>query len=275
MRFRQSAAAMIAVFGMAHPVWSEAPPEDANDVVRGLSKSIYTAGELTGGDQEEWTVLELESVRALEAVAASDKSAFLKTDKHGRTPLINAAANGLYPLVRAILDSPQTQQDLNATDDDGLTAYHHALLSLNIHLQVCAPDANNPFALVPFYVSMPYYLDRNPYPKVLKALQDAGADTSQDAAKSYWLENCPNQSPRQREMVSETTDLFATLSTIQLELETAAKRQKVEEGIEILELVMRPSIEAGKATQDELDSAIETLYREAGLTPPSTLQDNK
>lgn len=44
MRFRQCAAAMIAVFGLAHPVWSEASTEGANDVVRELSKSIYIAG---------------------------------------------------------------------------------------------------------------------------------------------------------------------------------------------------------------------------------------
>ena len=180
---------------------------DADAVLRSFAEDLYAAGEKTGGNPADWAALE---ARALAGLADTPDSL---TDRgpDGRTPLMVAAANGYVFAVQWLLARPQVRADLEARDDNGLSAWDLAQLALRQTAFACRPKAENAAVVVPVAVALPYYLDRQPYPKIATALADAGADTDDAALRAYWLSVCPRAAPDLRQAISNGAPILPAL----------------------------------------------------------------
>ncbi len=78
----------------------------------------------------------------------------------------------------------------------------------------CNPTTfTDPFTFVPLVVTQPYYTEsaENPYRRVRRSLQNAGAKTSLDKAKQLWQDTCKLQSERTRVKVQNSNDLLETV----------------------------------------------------------------
>lgn len=122
----------------------------------------------------------------------------------------------------------------------------------------------NPFRLVPFTVTQPYYSDRDPYPAIRAQLSAAGAGTDIAPLKTFWLETCSNDDPKLRAAVADATP--STLFAILLEGQRRALIQncqtKVREKNEVLREMFAERFEKQPQKKQAFDDALAEQLRE-------------
>lgn len=192
-------------------VASDQTPQSAFDVISGFSNDIYVIGELNGGNEKDWAEKEATAAQnMIRALHSYDTVQHVK-DKNGRTPLHYASRRGFHFLVEIILNHEIGVGWINAQDRYGLTPYALSQLAIADTLLFCHPEIKNPFVLVPYLVTRPYYENRDPYPKIHKLLLAHNANPVPDDAKAYWLNNCSQKDDDLRNKVTTTSDLYTTL----------------------------------------------------------------
>jgi hypothetical protein len=122
-----------------------------------------------------------------------------------------AAANGYGFAVQWLLSRPEVRADIDARDDNGLSAWDLGQLALRQTAFACRPKAQNDAVAVPVMVGLPYYLDRQPYPQIADALADAGAETRTAELRAYWLSVCPRAAPDLRAAIADGAPVLPTL----------------------------------------------------------------
>jgi hypothetical protein len=127
------------------------------------------------------------------------------------TPLMLAAANGYGFAVRWILGREAGRATLGRRDQDGLTALDLARLAVRQTALACRPRADGRGVEKPLLTTLAYYLDRRPYPSVVRALVDAGAGAGPARARAHWLAVCPGAPPDLRARVDRGAALQRTL----------------------------------------------------------------
>lgn len=180
---------------------------DAFEVLSGFADRIYAAGETDGGSPETWDLMERNALDRLRDARGSLTAA----NGDGRTPLMVAAANGYGFAVAWLLTDAGVRDTLNARDRDGLSARDLAQMAMRQTAQACAPKIDNPFILVSLLVTLPYYIDRQPYPEILHALDQAGAEAGDDALRAHWLRLCPEAEPGLRARIAGTAPVQRSL----------------------------------------------------------------
>lgn len=166
------------------------------------------------------------------------------------------------------MDDDRFRAQINMPDKEGLTAYEHAQLALPETLIACHPAIENPFVLVPFMVQLPYYDNRQPFGKITGLLEQAGAVTDVDRARSWWLEKCSNTDSDARDRVEETQNLYGSLSTIGLVHKTRMLKRDVEKHVEIYRMLIESWPAEKRPTPEELRKRVRKFYSDAGLQSP-------
>lgn len=257
--------------GALFPLAARAQQEEetAHRVIRSLHQSIYREAELEGGSPEAWSKMEDDAVSALAELAAQNAELLIVANAKGELPLTLAARLGYAPVVKELLRHPKVLAAIGQKDDQGLDAYARASLAQRTTLQACHPEMENPFALVPFYVTQPYYDHRQPYRQILNMLHEAGAPNTQLEAKTYWLKTCTNSDPTSRQAVEEAQNLSETLVELQKSIHLERQYADVEKSAKIFRELFEPRVKSGKMSEEELAQLIDQLYLEKGLTPPN------
>ncbi|MBB5759593.1 ankyrin repeat protein [Methylorubrum rhodinum] len=178
----------------------------ADRVIKDIQQKIYILGEVNGGNPEEWGKAEQMAVSALREIARSSPSSLNERNSNGQTPLMSAAQMGLAPIVEELLTSPDVRNNLDIKGPAG-TAWQQSMLAIRQSMPSCYPQIRNPFVFVDIVVTQPYYLDRNPYPRIRQLLEDAGADHDMEAARESWMNLCTTQSPNTKKVMTDTSDV--------------------------------------------------------------------
>ncbi|MBO9478882.1 hypothetical protein J7382_15145 [Shimia sp. R11_0] len=118
-------------------------------------------------------------------------------------------------------------------------------------------------------VTQPYYEARKPYPEILTLLEEAGADPSQETARTLWLKNCSNPSTEHQQAIATSSNLPQTLADIRHDVDRQAKLQEIRESADLLREIFAPRVQSGKMSQQELDAEIAKLYAQSGFEPPT------
>jgi len=252
---------------------NQAHPTSAHDVIRHLDRSLYVMAEQTGGSPAQWDMAESDALSAMRHVIRTAPETLTTPDKKGRNPLTRAVTRGYTDLVELLLQQPQAISVINHKGTDGLDAYDHALLAFSMTLVACRPDTENPFTLVPYLVTQPYYADRDPFPKIKALLADAGADTGEDHARQTWLAYCTNEHPQDRQDVRASTDLQATMFAVQARATQRNKRSEIEASVATYREIFEPWVDSGRLSAKQFETDIANLYRDAGLDPPESKDD--
>lgn len=249
--------------------------QNASPLHRLISKHqnhLYVIGERTGGSPDEWLNAEATILASIRTEISANPQSLTLRNKKGDTPLITAAGLGYAGLVEELLSHDAVKAEIDATDQNDMNAYDAALLSSRASLLACHPTLENPFAFVPFMVTLPYYHDRDPYPRIAKALIAAGAKASDEKAKSRWLESCSNTDPAARKAVADSDDLIQTLDELNrqaLARKTQGDRDQIDEQVKILREIFGPRVKSGEMKAEELENLVAGLYRQAGFEPPA------
>ncbi|MBT8458762.1 MAG: hypothetical protein KJN60_03740 [Boseongicola sp.] len=132
----------------------------------------------------------------------------------------------------------------------------------------CHPDMDNPFVLVPFFVKLPYYAHRKPYPRIHKLLIEAGADTSSRSAKEFWLSRCSQSDAAVRTNVEYSEDLYSTLTEVSLAVGREKQLKDLEDRVELFRELIQLMPAATRPSSFELEQQIQQMYRDEGFEPP-------
>ena len=243
-------------------------PKSGLEALTQFTRTIYVIGEKTGGSPEEWLLAEQQLIANLDALRASNALDLAETDKSGKTLLMRAAAEGVLPAVTWVLDhsSALPPDFLDLRDENGLSAFAHAVLGQRQTLLACHPDMErmNPFRLVPFTVTQPYYKDRDPYPATQAQLSAARAGTDIAPLKTFWLEACSNDDPKLRAEVADATP--STLFIVLLEGQHRALIQncqtKVRETNEVLREMFAERFEKHPQEKQAFEDALAEQLRD-------------
>jgi len=267
LALRYVLSSLLALLLLAQSGFSQSS-DDVFGVISKFSGDLYTLGEWNGGSEAEWTQLEQSSADKLKlALAGMDQDADLLNAK-GRTPLHQASALGFGHLVEVMLQDDRLLALLDTQDQDGLTAFEHALLAMKENLLACHPRAENPFVLVPYYVTLPYYEVRQPYTKVQALLQSAGAKAGSETAKEVWAARCTQDDEDARAQVSDAVNLYATLKEISQNERDAALLAELEKQADLYRELIQTLSGASRPSAEEVKLFIDQLYRDKGFEPP-------
>jgi hypothetical protein len=165
------------------------------------------------------------SAEDVERAAADQITALIRTsaghlslteqDFRGRTPLMLATSGGYALVVDALLADPSVRLGINAPDRYGETAWMLASFAPTATLVACQPGMltqDRYWLLQPYLLRMGHKL-RNKgvaLARIVRALEAAGAERTQEAGKRAWLQRCPNTSAELRQALQEG-DLMQTL----------------------------------------------------------------
>jgi hypothetical protein len=122
---------------------------------------------------------------------------------------------------------------------------------------------------VPYYVTLPYYEVRQPYPKVQALLQSAGAKAGSDTAKEVWAAWCTQDDEDARAQVGDAADLYATLKEISQNERDAALRAEIEKQADLYRELVQNLSGASRPSAEEVKLFIDQLYRDKGFEPPA------
>ncbi|MEP4037265.1 hypothetical protein [Pseudophaeobacter sp.] len=169
--------------------------------------------ERTGGSDQGWKAAETALLEKWQHLSSMAQLKPLDTDEKGRNLLMQSAAKGYGFAVAYLLSLPELREIIDLRDAKGLSAYDMAQLANTQTLLACHPDQEkmNPFVLVPFLVTQPYYTSRAPFPEITRMLAQAGATEDLTAARRFWLETCSNKDAKLRARVNTTTALHEEL----------------------------------------------------------------
>ena len=183
-------------------------------VIDALVNRIYVLGE-TKGEADEMIAAEAKAAEEIRLYLASGATeGLLSKDKSGRSALSTAAYMGYPNIVAALLISDLVKEHINDADESGITPWIASVMSMRQSAWSCNPKIfEDPFKFVPMLVTQPYYLSTkpSPYKKVRDLLEQAGASSSMEQAKSVWLTNCKLQSDEGRDKVQRSMDMQKTV----------------------------------------------------------------
>lgn len=170
---------------------------------------------------DDWTAqrqAEAEVAGKISALIAATPGApeLTAPDARGRTPLIRATLWGYARVVEALLTDASVQASINVKDKDGLSAWMAAQYARPLTLAACHPQALAAEALPllrPHLRRMNYFTTQSPtaFDRIRALLAAAGAAPELDAAKAYWLAQCPGHDPALAPAITASEDLMATL----------------------------------------------------------------
>jgi hypothetical protein len=204
-------------------------PRTPYQIVTQLGDKMYTTGETSGSVQNFQAVIEQARQEIQDyAAAGGDPAAFVEKGPHGTTPLLIAATEGYADIVVELLKNKRVAASVNDVDEYGFSAWTYANFAWDMAVWVCNPNTlNDPHKFVPKWVEQAYYIGgaEHPYQKTRRVLEAAGAKTDMAATKQFWLDTCKLATPENRQKVTESRDLLATLET---------------EGTQILAVRMQP-----------------------------------
>lgn len=178
----------------------------AEIIIKDIQQKIYHLGEVNGGNPEEWGKAEQAAVSALREIAGSSPSSLNERNSRGQTPLMSAAQMGLAPIVEELLTFPDVKNNLEIRSEAG-TAWQQSMLAIRQSMLSCYPQIENPFVLIDIVATQPYYLDRNPYPRIRQLLEAAGADHDMEAARKSWMNLCTTQNSDTKKAMTHTADV--------------------------------------------------------------------
>ncbi len=186
-------------------------------VINALVNRIYVIGE-TKGEAAEMIAAEATAATEIRAYLVSGATeGLLPKDKANRSPLSAAAYMGYPNVVAALLTSDLVKEHINDADETGITPWIAAVMSMRQSAWSCNPKIfEDPFRFVPMLVTQPYYLSGrpSPYKKVRDLLEQAGASSSMEQAKTVWLTNCKFQSDEGRDKVQRSADMQKTVQLL-------------------------------------------------------------
>ena len=248
-------------FNIAFAQSSDGKSETLFEIMKQFSNAIYQMAERNGGSVAQWNAAEANTLKKLEDISLESKHLLAARNKKGQTLLMMASYLGYSFIVDFLVQAPAVYQEINAVDDDGLTAYDHGSLAIKQTLMACHPKLENPFVFIPFVVTQPYYKDRSPYQKILESLKKFNGAPNQDVARIFWLKNCTNDDADTLRQVKISPNLLETL----LIANHKVLFKKEEEKIEKLRSDIQKLVDTGVFKQEEADKYIEKRLRELNV----------
>jgi len=222
-----------------------------------FANDIYVLGEQTGGSPPEWDRAEAELIKKLTVLQGQGRLDLSASGENELTLLAAASLRGYAFAVKWLLDKTAAIETLERPDKNGLAPYQYAVFSQRPTLRACHPVIENPFALVPFLVVLPYMANRYPYPKIMAMLEAAGADLDVSALRRFWLETCSNPDENLRKKIAETTELREALLLATLEVGRQECRDRENEAAAFFE-EMFGGDEMSAKQRKEVDAAMAT-----------------
>jgi len=202
--------------------------DDCWNLLKKLADKMYVIGETTG---------KIESFRSEETIAAyhvlalreSNPESLIQENESGQTPLMAAATLGYARVVNELLRDPLVRNNINKKDKRGMTALDHARFAKRQAIWACNPSIfENPFAFVPYYVTKEYYDTESPYQKISEKLKAAGANSNEEASKTFWLDACSGATEDSKTRVAQSQDMLSEVLKLGGEVfdDYTAKKQK-------------------------------------------------
>jgi hypothetical protein len=225
----------LSIFGLMDCVMATDALKTPHQIIAKLRDRMYVVGE-TSGQFDRYVKAEAEAVQQIRDFASNkgEKAAFIEKNNIGQTPLMVAAFKGYSEVIAELLRQQNVKDSIDDVNPKGMTAWTYANFALGQSMWSCNPTAfDNPFVFVPLFVTQPYYTEasENPYKKVRRLLEAAGAKADMPQAKQMWLEMCKLQDDSTREKVESSDDLLeAVLSdgAEKLKAFTIRQREKME-----------------------------------------------
>jgi len=231
------------------------------EVIKWFGNALYRMAETEGGNPEQWRDLEAKALSKLNKVISENPDSLTQPGRNKATPLTLAAARGYAFFIREMLKHPDIRSTLDRRDGSGMSAADHALIALRQSVFACSPEAlNNPFAMIPIIVVLPYYEQFNPYQKVVEILADAGAYAEPDRAKAHWLKTCKSADPATVEVISESNQLQTDL--IRLGKVAVLDFQRHQKEQEIQKIIQRMEKDEGEKFSEERKDQLMKLLKE-------------
>lgn len=209
-------------------------PENIEELLNWLGNQIYVAAEKTGGNPEKWSNFQSEALAKYEKIIAETPEALTARNENDQTPLQLATIRGYDFLTLRMLQEESVRSSIDHKDINGLTARDHAILALRLSLFACNPKAmENPFALIPLLVTLPYYNYYKPFAKISNELSKFENNIDDENARTYWLNKCKLASPSTNEIVLESTNLQSDLINLGKKVFLDKQLQEYEKKMEI------------------------------------------
>lgn len=228
----------LAVLALPSAAAADSAVRAPSAVVAALADRIYAIGETTGS-AADMIAAEKSAADEIRRHIASGASDGLLTNAKGQlSPLHDAAYMGYPNVVEALLTAAPVRQQLDKTDERGMTPRIAATLSLRQAALACNPALfENPWSFIPMLVTQPYYVDNpdNPYARTAAILDKAGARLDTAQAKAAWTVICKNQLESTRAQIAASTDLQRTtqqLGTTELNKKLIELQEKAAAGRE-------------------------------------------
>lgn len=180
-----------------------------------LQRRMYVVGETTGRF-EDLAAAELRAAADIRRWVNGFQGFLVERNATGQLPLTVASSLGYAEIVNELLQARNVRDAIDEVDDRGLTAWAHANLALRQTAWTCNPLVfDDPLVWVPLAVTLPLYRDavENPYRKIRRLLERAGAKSDSTGAKRFWQGRCERQTESLRAKVDATGDLLETLLT--------------------------------------------------------------
>lgn len=134
-----------------------------------------------------------------------------------------------------MLEEDSVKNSIGHKDINGLTARDHAILALRLSLFACNPKAmENPFALIPLLVTLPYYNYYKPFAKISTELSKFENNPNDENARTYWLNKCELASPSTNKVVQESKNLQSDLISLGKKVFLDKQLQEYEKKMEII-----------------------------------------
>jgi hypothetical protein len=184
-----------------------------HQLIVNLQRRMYVVGE-TSGRLDDFAAAERQAAADIRRWVNGFQGFLVEKNAAGQVPLMVAASLGYAEVVGELLKAKNVRDAIDGVDGRGLSAWIHANFAFRQTLWVCNPSVfEDPFAWVPLAVTLPYYQESadNPYRKIRRLLEEAGAKADRERAKRFWQDNCTRQAEGTRAKVEASDDLLETV----------------------------------------------------------------
>ena len=195
---------LILSFSAAQAQPAAATPRQLID---GLGVTLRQAA-MTAQSSKASEAAERKVAEQIAALPPEQRGALVDVDQQGRTPLMLAVSGGYLQVVNALLSDPGVRAGINQPDARGETAWMLANFAPSLSLVACQPATltlDRYPLLRPYLVRMTLLLQAKNSVAVgiVQALEAAGAQGTQEAARQAWLARCPNAAPELRQVLAQ------------------------------------------------------------------------
>lgn len=213
---RLTLAILLCVATVLYPEtgWPAEPNANAHQIIKALKNRLYAIGE-TSGNLEKFIAAEKSAADKIRAIISNNDRdpALIEKNKKDMTPLTSAAMMGYVKIAEALLESSLVVDHIDEPDVRGISPWVYANFGLRQSIFACNPTiAQNFYAWVPVFVTMPFYFQTKPYPQVRRLLASKGAKVDMEKAKQLWTQTCKRQSAETRSKVANGTDLLEVVT---------------------------------------------------------------